>query len=120
VLSTPVSNHFYDFGFTYAGRIRNGFSPASRRTVFSYFDGLSISKCPFRNLPESGKGIWGEGLTGEDMKRCRWLRPQLVAAIEFLEWTADAHISHRKFRANTKISSNRQRAALRSVVMQRG
>ena len=27
----------------------------------------------------------GEGLTGEDMKRCRSLRPQLVAAIEFLE-----------------------------------
>jgi hypothetical protein len=38
-----------------------------------------ISKCPFRNLPESRKGRWGEGLTAEDMKRCRWLRPQLVA-----------------------------------------
>ena len=44
----------------YAGRIRNGFAPASRRTVFSNFEGLSISKCPFRNLPESGKGRWGE------------------------------------------------------------
>jgi ATP-dependent DNA ligase len=36
----------------YAGRIRNGFAPASRRMVFSNFEGLSISKCPFRNLPE--------------------------------------------------------------------
>jgi ATP-dependent DNA ligase len=69
----------------YAGRIRNGFTPASRRRVFSDFDGLSISKCPFRNLPESGKGRWGEALTGEDMKRWRWLEPELVAAIEFLE-----------------------------------
>jgi hypothetical protein len=60
----------------YAGRIRNGFPPASRRTVFSNFEGLSISKCPFRNLPESGKSRWGEGLTAEDMKRCRWLKPQ--------------------------------------------
>ena len=81
----------------YAGRIRNGFTPASRRTVFSNFEGLSISKCPFRNLPESGKGRWGEGLTAEDMKRCRWLKPQLVAVIEFLEWTLDNHLRHPRF-----------------------
>jgi DNA ligase D-like protein (predicted ligase) len=81
----------------YAGRTRNGFTPASRRTVFSNFKGLSISECPFQNLPESGKGRWGEGLTAEDMKRCRWLRPQLVAAIEFLEWTPDSRFRHPKF-----------------------
>jgi ATP-dependent DNA ligase len=65
--------------------------------VFSNFEGLSISKCPFRNLPESGKGRWGEGLTADDMKKCRWLKPQLVAAIEFLEWTLDNHLRHPKF-----------------------
>jgi ATP-dependent DNA ligase len=37
------------------------------------------------------------GLTAEDMKRCRWLKPQLVAVIEFLEWTADRHLRHPKF-----------------------
>jgi len=31
------------------------------------------------------------------MKRCRWLKPKLVAAIEFLEWTADSHLRHPKF-----------------------
>jgi bifunctional non-homologous end joining protein LigD len=81
----------------YAARIRNGFTPASRRTVFSKFEGLSISKCPFRNLPESGKGRWVEGLTAEDMKRCCWLKPQLVATIEFLEWTPEARLRHPKF-----------------------
>ncbi len=81
----------------YAGRIRNGFTPASRRTVFSNFAGLSISKCPFRNLPESGKGRSGEGLTAEDMKKCRWLKPQLVAMIEFLEWTPDGRLRHPRF-----------------------
>ncbi len=81
----------------YAGRIRNGFTPASRRTVFSSFEGLSISKCPFVNLPESRKGRWGDGLTAEDMKRCRWLKPQLVAAIKFLEWTPEARLRHPKF-----------------------
>lgn len=81
----------------YAGRIRNGFTPASRRTVFSNFDGLSVSKCLFRNLPESGKGRWEEGLTAEDMKGCYWLKPNLVAAIDFLEWTLDNHLRHPKF-----------------------
>ncbi len=81
----------------YASRIRNGFTPASRRALYSNFEGLSISKCPFRNLPESGKGRWGEGLTAEDMKKCRWLKPQLVAEIKFLEWTPDHHLRHPKF-----------------------
>jgi len=81
----------------YASRIRNGFTPASRRALYSNFEGLSISKFPFRNLPESGKGRWGEGLTAEDMKKCRWLKPQLVAVIEFLEWTPDHHLRHPKF-----------------------
>jgi hypothetical protein len=28
----------------------------------------------------------GTGLTAQDINHCRWLRPQLVASIEFLEW----------------------------------
>src|SRR5271163_2280666 len=81
--------------------MRAEFGTVSRRTrvgtVFSNFESLSISKCPFRNLPESGKGRWGDGLTAADMKKCRWLKPQLVAAIEFLEWTLDNHLRHARF-----------------------
>lgn len=81
----------------YAARIRNGFAPASRRTVFSNFKGLSITECPFRNLPESSKGRWGDGLDAQEMAKCRWLKPQLVAAIEFLEWTPEGHLRHSRF-----------------------
>ena len=31
------------------------------------------------------------------MKNCIWLKPQLVAHIEFTEWTADKHLRHAKF-----------------------
>src|SRR5215475_1531635 len=31
------------------------------------------------------------------MKNCVWLRPQLVAQIEFTEWTPDDHLRHSKF-----------------------
>ena len=54
-------------------------------------------KCPFANLPEAYKGRWGEGLTGADMGKCVWVRPEIVARIEFLEWTASDHLRHAKF-----------------------
>jgi hypothetical protein len=31
------------------------------------------------------------------MKECVWVRPQLVAEIEFLEWTGADHLRHPKF-----------------------
>lgn len=82
---------------TYAARIRAGFVTALRQKVFSQFRGLEIAQCPFVNLPERGKDRWGEGLTAEDMKHCRWLKPHLVASIEFLEWTPENRLRHPKF-----------------------
>jgi DNA ligase D-like protein (predicted ligase) len=81
----------------YAARVRNGFVPASREVVFKRFSELERAGCPFQNLPESRKGRWGEGLTAEDMSKCRWLEPRLVAAIEFAEWTPANHLRHPKF-----------------------
>lgn len=46
------------------------------------------------NLPEPKGGRWGEGLTAAKMKECVWLKPLLVAQIEFLEWTGDNHLRH--------------------------
>jgi len=31
------------------------------------------------------------------MKECRWLKSQLVAQIEFTEWTPDGHLRHARF-----------------------
>jgi ATP-dependent DNA ligase len=31
------------------------------------------------------------------MSLCRWLRPTLVASIEFLEWTLENRLRHPKF-----------------------
>ena len=61
------------------------------------FRGMEISQCPFANLPEAKGGRWGQGLTAEKMKDCRWLRPELVGRFEFLEWTPDDHLRHTRF-----------------------
>jgi bifunctional non-homologous end joining protein LigD len=81
----------------YAGRTRNGFTPSSRDRLFKRFKGLEVGTCPFVNLPESRSGRWGEGLTAEKMKECRWLRPVLVGEFEFVEWTPDNHLRHAAF-----------------------
>ena len=81
----------------YVARVRNGFVPASRRQMFEKLRLLVIPECPFANLPEKHRSRWGEGLTADDMKKCVWVRPKLVAQIEFLEWTESDHLRHSKF-----------------------
>ena len=50
------------------------------------------------NLPNSTrKSHWGEGITAEDMKTLRWLKPQVVIEVAFTEWTAGGHLRHAAF-----------------------
>jgi ATP-dependent DNA ligase len=79
----------------YAAKVRNGFVPLVRREVASRFQELEIDTCPFANLPEKKRTQWA--LTREEMKNCVWLKPELVAQIEFTEWTPDNHLRHSKF-----------------------
>ena len=89
---------YYDQGqLFYVGRTRNGFTPAMRDRLFRKFRPLEVRECPFVNLPEARSGRWGQGLTREKMAQCRWLRPALVAEVEFLEWTVDNHLRHPRF-----------------------
>jgi len=81
----------------YVARVRNGLVPASRRRLLERLQPLVMPKCPFVNLPEKGKSRWAEGLTAEDLLKCIWVRPKLVAQIEFLEWTEGDHLRHAKF-----------------------
>jgi ATP-dependent DNA ligase len=81
----------------YVARTRNGFTPASREQLHRRLRGLEIQQCPFANLPEARSGRWGQGLTAEKMKECRWLRPVLVGQFGFVEWTPDGHLRHAHF-----------------------
>jgi DNA ligase D-like protein (predicted ligase) len=96
-LDAIVVGYYRGEDLIYVARVRNGFVPPSRRQVFAKLQPLVISKCPFVNLPETHKGRWGEGLTDVDMTKCVWVRPEIVAQIEFLEWTESDHLRHSKF-----------------------
>ena len=89
---------YYEQGkLLYAGRTRNGFTPAVRMELVKRLRPLQTKECPFDNLPEKRSGRWGQGLTSAKMKECRWLKPVLVGQFEFVEWTADGHLRHTRF-----------------------
>lgn len=81
----------------FIAKIRNGFTPTLRRDVAKHFVRLRTSRCPFANLPELASARRGEAITAEVMNKIQWVRPKLVAQIEFTEWTTGNHLRHSKF-----------------------
>jgi ATP-dependent DNA ligase len=112
-----VIGYYQDGKLMYAARTRNGFTPASRAELFKRVKPLEIAECPFANLPEKKAGRWGAGLTASKMVECRWLKPQLVAQFEYVEWTSDAHLRHSRFIAlrDDKRASEVQRERPRAI-----
>ena len=90
-----IVGHYKDDKLYFVGKVRNGFVPRLRREVFKSLKTLETATCPFANLPEKKRTQWA--LTREEMKNCRWVRPELVAEIEFTEWTPDGHLRHATF-----------------------
>lgn len=89
---------YYEKGqLLFIAKVRNGFVPASRRRLLEAFKGLETAACPFANLPEPKSARRGKALTREEMRKCKWLQPKLVAQIEFTDWTEDDHLRHSSF-----------------------
>ena len=80
-----------------AGKIRSGFTPLVRAGLFERLAPLHAKRCPFANLPTTRSGHWGEGIDAEELKALRWVKPQLVAEVSFVEWTRDRSLRHAAF-----------------------
>jgi bifunctional non-homologous end joining protein LigD len=84
--------------FLYAGKVRAGFTLRSREDIAQRIAGLDAAACTFANLPNStGRSHWGEGITAEDMKTLRWVKPRVVIQVAFTEWTAGGNLRHASF-----------------------
>ncbi|HVN35169.1 MAG TPA: DNA ligase D [Casimicrobiaceae bacterium] len=70
----------------YSGRVGTGFDDAALASIKQKLDKLEQPKSPFENPP-----------TGADARGVHWLRPTLVAEVEFTEWTADGTLRHPSF-----------------------
>jgi len=80
-----------------AGKVRSGFTPHVRQDLFAQLAPLQTARCPFANLPSSSSSHWGEGITDEEMRELRWVKPRLVVEISFTEWTRDGSLRHAAF-----------------------
>jgi len=79
---------YYEGGdLLHAGRVGTGFSHALAQDLFKRLDKLRIPKSPFARK-----------LTAEEARGVKFVRPELVAEVEFRTWTADDLIRHAAFR----------------------
>jgi DNA ligase D-like protein (predicted ligase) len=81
----------------FAGKVRAGFVPHVRRELLSRLKPLRVKVCPFVNLPDAKSSRWGGGITEDQMGEMVWTRPELVAQIRFVEWTAEGRLRHAAF-----------------------
>jgi len=79
-IDSIIIGYYQNGALLYAAKVRNGFVPHTRRAVAAKLSGLEIATCPFANLPERKRTQWA--LTKEEMKNCKWVRPEAVAQIE--------------------------------------
>jgi bifunctional non-homologous end joining protein LigD len=83
--------------FIFVAKVKNGFVSLRKAEIFSIVKKFDTPKCPFTNLPEKKASRWGESLTAEKMKECRWVEPKLVCQVAFVEWTDAGHLRHCTF-----------------------
>jgi bifunctional non-homologous end joining protein LigD len=78
---------FEDGRLIHLGRVGTGFSDAVAKALFIRLEGLRTPRSPF-----AGK------LTADEARGLRYVKPELVAEVEFRGWTADHNLRHAAFR----------------------
>lgn len=68
----------------FAGRVGTGFTEAELRRLADVMAPLVIAECPFDPLPPRA----------ELRRSPTWVRPELVAELEFAEWTTEDRLRH--------------------------
>lgn len=79
---------YYDDGdLVYSGGVGTGFDSKSLKSIRKDLDAIQQKDSPFVNPP-----------AGADARGVRWVRPELVAEVEFTEWTDENLLRHPSFK----------------------
>ncbi|RWO63208.1 DNA ligase D [Mesorhizobium sp.] len=78
----------YDHGkLHHVGRVGTGYTAAVAESLFKKLERMRLPSSPF-----------DERLSAEEARQVRYVRPDLVAEVEFRAWTADGNLRHASFR----------------------
>jgi bifunctional non-homologous end joining protein LigD len=72
-------------GLAYVGKVGTGFTGDSAHRLRTRLDHLRVSTSPFRRPPPAAS-------------EARWVKPELVAEVQFSEWTKDGRLRHPSFK----------------------
>jgi bifunctional non-homologous end joining protein LigD len=70
----------------YSGKVGTGFNDATLKSMHKQLRALEIKQPAFSNPPR-----------GYEAKGAHWIKPELVAEVEFTEWTNDGTLRHPSF-----------------------
>ena len=76
-----------------------GSRPTPQRTSPAFVTPMAaqvVKRLP-EDLPQPKSSRWGGGVTANEMREMQWLKPELVAQIRFVEWTAEGRLRHAAF-----------------------
>ncbi len=80
----------YEAGkLVFVGKVGTGFDTALLNSLHAKFQKILRETCPFSNLPEARGARYGQAVTAAEMRRCRWVDPDIVCQVKFSEWTRD-------------------------------
>lgn len=71
----------------YSGHVGTGFSEETLKQLFTTFSALKINTIPLDEKPKDPLG-----------RKIQWLKPEIVAEVEFTEWTSDGILRHPSFK----------------------
>jgi bifunctional non-homologous end joining protein LigD len=97
IIDVLLVGYYDDSGLRFAGKVRAGFVPHLRREIARALNPLHINRCPFVDLPNSKSSRWGGGVTADEMREMQWVKPEPVAQVRFVEWTAEGRLRHAAF-----------------------
>jgi hypothetical protein len=63
-----IVGYYQDDELRFAGKVRAGFVPHTRRELFAKLARIQTQDCPFVDLPTTGGSRWGGGISAEDMR----------------------------------------------------
>lgn len=82
-----ILGYFENGNLTYSGRVGTGFTQKVATDLFERLGGMTTRTSPF-----------AAKLSAEEMRDAVFVRPELVAEVEFRAWTASGVIRHAAFR----------------------